>query len=413
MDRPPVAQQEGWLGQVASVTVVASPMSSLETTHAARRLLRLSYVGFVSLGLPDTVLGAAWPAMREDLGQRLDAAGAVLLVTTAGVVASSISSSWLRRRWGTGAVLVGSTLLAAAALAMMASAQHWAVVIVSALVAGLGGGAIDASLNDYVARQYEARHLTWLHACWGIGAAAAPLVVASVLATGSSWRWAYVTLALVELLLSLSFVRTVKLWRGLADVHHHDEAAAETSALRGPMIASVLLFYAYCGIEAGAGLWATSYLIGTRGVPAARAGAMVALFWGALTVGRIAVGLRADAIGPTRVVRYASYSVLVSCAMLLVPATPAWFAALALVALGLSLAPIYPLVMHDTPARFQGRSGARLVGYQVASASLGVATLPWLMGAVTVRTSMTMLPVLLSLLAALLLFLQRARRSGT
>jgi fucose permease len=351
--------------------------------------------------------------MRKDLGQPLDAAGAVLLVTTAGVVVSSISSSALRRRWGTGAVLVTSTLLAASALAMMASAQHWAVVVAAALLAGLGGGAIDAALNDYVARRYEARHLTWLHACWGIGAATAPLVVASVLATGSSWRWAYAALALVELLLSLSFVRTAKLWSGLADVHQGDETPEEERSLRWPMIASVLLFYAYCGIEAGAGLWASSYLIDTRGVPAARAGAMVGLFWGALTVGRIVVGLRADALGPTRVVRYASYAVLGACIMLLVPATPAWFAALALVALGLSLAPIYPLVMHDTPTRFRGSSGARLVGYQVAAASLGVATLPWLMGTVAVRTSMTILPVLLSTLAALLLLLQRARRIGT
>jgi fucose permease len=384
-------------------------MTAHETTRAAHRLLRLSYLGFVSLGLPDTVLGAAWPAIRAELGLPLDAAGLVLLVTTLGIVVSSVSASRLRRRWGTGSVLVGSTLLAALALALTATAQHWSVIVGSALLAGLGGGAIDAALNEYVARHYQARHLTWLHACWGIGAATAPLVVASVLAAGSSWRWAYAALALLELLLSLSFAQTLTLWSRAADVAHGSDPTAEHRPLRWPMIASVCLFYAYCGLEAGTGLWAASYLIGTRAVPRAMAGALVGLFWGALTVGRIVMGLRADALGPTRVVRYASGSALLACVALVVPATPTWFAALALAALGLSLAPIYPLVMHDTPARFPGSLGTRLVGYQVAAGSVGTATLPWLLGAVSARTSLAILPVLLAAVAASVLVLQRVR----
>lgn len=386
-------------------------MPSPGTPYAAQRLLRLSYLGFVSLGLPDTVLGAAWPALRAELGLPLDAAGVVLLMTTSGVVASSVASSWLRRRWGTGMVLVVSTLLAASALALTALAPHWSLIVASAFVAGLGGGAIDASLNDFVARQYEARHLTWLHACWGIGAAAAPMVVAAVLATGSSWRLAYGALALLELMLSLSFVRTLKLWSGLADAPQRGAAAEASRGLHWPMIASMLLFYFYCGLEAGTGLWASSFLIGTRSAPVALAGAMVGLFWAALTVGRIAVGLRADVLGPTRVVRFASYAALVACAGLALPSSSVWLAAIALVALGLALAPIYPLVMHDTPSRFRGSRGMRLVGYQVAAGSLGTATLPWLLGALAKRTSLTALPVLLSLLAASLLLLQRARRS--
>ena len=384
-------------------------MAAHETTLAAQRLLRLSYLGFVSLGLPDTVLGAAWPALRAELGLPLDAAGLVLLVTTFGIVVSSVSASRLRSRWGTGSVLVGSTLLAALALALTATAQHWSVIVGSALLAGLGGGAIDAALNEYVARHYQARHLTWLHACWGIGAATAPLVVASVLAAGSSWRWAYAALALLELLLSLSFAQTLTLWSRAADVAHNTDPSAEHRPLRGPMLASVCLFYAYCGLEAGTGLWAASYLIGTRAVPKPMAGALVGLFWGALTLGRIVMGLRADALGPTRVVRFASASALVACVALAVPATPTWFAALALAALGLSLAPIYPLVMHDTPARFPNSLGVRLVGYQVAAGSLGTATLPWLLGAVSARTSLSILPVLLAGVAAAVLVLQRVR----
>jgi fucose permease len=386
-------------------------MPSPGTAYAAQRLLRLSYVGFVSLGLPDTVLGAAWPAIRAELGLPLDAAGAVLLTTTWGVVASSVSSRWLRKRCGTGMVLALSTLLAASALAMTALAQHWGVIVGAAFMAGLGGGAIDAALNDYVARQYEARHLTWLHACWGIGAALAPTVVASVLAAGSSWRWAYGALALLEIALSLSFARSVMLWSSLADVHIRAEAQEARGGLRWAMVASMLLFYFYCGLEAGTGLWAASYVIGTRGAPAALAGALVALFWAGLTVGRILVGLRADAIGPARVVRFACFSALAACALLALPSAAVGPSAIALAMLGLSLAPIYPLLMHDTPARFRGEWGTRLVGYQVAAGSLGVATLPWILGAVAERTSLSVLPVLFSLLAAALLFLQHARRS--
>ncbi|HEX6242408.1 MAG TPA: MFS transporter, partial [Polyangiales bacterium] len=370
---------------------------------------RLSYLGFVSLGLPDTVLGAAWPAMRAELGLPLDAAGVVLLVTTCGVVVSSVSSSRLRALWQTGRVLTASTVLAALALALTATAQHWGVLIGAALVAGLGGGAIDAALNEHVARHYAARHLTWLHACWGIGAATAPLIVASVLAAGSSWRWAYGVLALLETLLSLSFLQTMKLWSHAADASHAGEADTAGERLGWPMAASMCLFYAYCGLEASTGLWAASYLIGTHALPKAQAGALVGLFWGALTFGRIVVGLRADQLGPTRVVRVASRCALVACLALAVPGAPAWVAALALAGLGLSLAPIYPLVMHDTPTRFRGPMGTRLVGYQVAAGSLGTATLPWLLGAVSERTSLSLLPVLLLVVAAFVLALQHAR----
>jgi len=376
---------------------------------AAQRLLRLSYLGFVSLGLPDTVLGAAWPTMRAELGLPLDAAGALLLVATLGVVLSSSASSSLCARWGTGSVLVGSTLLAAAALVSTALATHWAPLLVAALLAGLGGGAIDASLNDHVARNYEARQLSWLHACWGVGAASAPLVVSAVLASGTSWRYAYGALAVVEALLSLSFLRTAALWRDLADTRQ-EHRAHEHGPLRWPMVASVLLFFLYGGLEAGAGLWTSSLLIGTRDTSPALAGAAVALFWAALTVGRIVIGVRADAIGPARVLRFASYAALLTACALALPSTPLWFAALALTGLGLSLAPIYPLAMHDTSSRFGALWGTRLVGYQVAAASLGVATLPWLLGALAERLSLLVLPVLFVLLALSLIGLQHARQ---
>ncbi|HXU64889.1 MAG TPA: MFS transporter [Polyangia bacterium] len=149
--------------------------------------LALSYVGFVSLGLPDTVLGAAWPAIRADLGLPLQAAGSAALLTTAGVVLSSTASGWVRSRLGTPAVLVASTVLAAAALALSGAARVWSTFLAAAFVAGLGGGAIDAALNHLVARRHSARHMNWLHACWGVGASLTPLLVAWMLQRGQSW----------------------------------------------------------------------------------------------------------------------------------------------------------------------------------------------------------------------------------
>jgi len=393
-------------------THTAGP-ANLAVSMAAQRLLRLSYLGFVSLGLPDTVLGASWPALRAELGLPLDDAGALLLVTTCGVVLSSSASGWLRQRSGTGFVLVGSTFLAASALLGTSLASHGWQLLAAAFVAGLGGGAIDASLNDHVARNYPARQLSWLHACWGVGAAIAPLVVATVLASGASWRWAYGGLALAEALLALSFLRTAPLWRasGGAPAAAHDVA---TSAGWWPRSASVLSFYFYGGLEASAGLWTTSLLTGTRGTTKAAAGAAVALFWASLTVGRILIGVRADAIGPARVLRVTSWLALLSTVLLALPGTPAWFLTLGLIGLGLSLAPIYPLAMHDTPTRFGPAWGARLVGYQVAAASLGVATLPWLLGAIAGRTALTWLPALFVVLASMLVSLQWARsREGS
>jgi fucose permease len=389
--------------------MAADPPTLARLAASTRILLWLCYVGFVSLGLPDTVLGAAWPALRRELGLPLDAAGALLLVTTLGVVISSAASGWLLARSSTGAILIGSTLLAASALLATGLAQHWSHVLTAALLAGLGGGAIDATLNGYVARHYDARQLSFLHAFWGVGAALAPLVVASALSLGWSWRLAYGALALLEALLALAFFRTLALWReGTQSSAKGSSDAAER--LRWPMLASVALFYLYGGLEAGTGLWTSSVLTSMRGFSEASGGAATALFWGALTLGRFAIGLRADRLGPVRVLGAATFAAVLAAGLLALPGTPDWFACAALTGLGLALAPIYPLAMHDTENRFGARWGPRLIGYQVAAASSGVATLPWLLGAVAERTSMALLPCALTLLALALTLLQRARR---
>lgn len=382
--------------------------------------LALSYVGFVSLGLPDTVLGAAWPAIRADLGLPLQAAGWSVMVTTAGVVLSSASSGWVRARTGTAAVLVGSTVLAAIALALGAIAPSFAILLIAAFVAGLGGGAIDASLNDLVARRHSARHMNWLHACWGVGASVTPLLVSRMLTRGHSWRFPYAILAGAELMLALTFLATRQSWGdevtpavGAARVSDAGSkgirGASAASGANGAMMASVTMFLLYGGIEAGMGLWATSLLTMTRGATPAAAGALVAVYWGALTGGRFVLGALSSWFGPTRILRAAVLGATAALAVLALPGTPPWLFGVALAGLGFALAPVYPLSMHDTPARF-GDLGARLVGYQVAACSLGVAVIPALLGFVAAHTSPLVIPPALMVLAALIALEARRRR---
>jgi len=370
--------------------------------------LLLSYLGFVSLGLPDTVLGAAWPAIRADLGLPLDAAGGAGLVTTAGIVLSSAASGRLRARFGTAGVLIGSTLLAAAALALAATAPGWTVMLAAAFVAGLGGGAIDASLNHVVARRHSARHMNWLHACWGVGASLTPMLVAAMLARGWSWRAPYRVLAVVELALSLSFVATRQLWREEAETQKSGRAVL-TDAPRRAMQASVLMFLFYGGVEAGTGLWATSLLTLNRGVSAVQAGALLAVYWAALTFGRFVLGALADRLGSMRLLRVALRAAVAAAVALSLPGTPLWFVGLALAALGFTLAPVYPLAMHDAASRY-GAAGGQVVGYQVAACSVGVATLPWLVGKVGSHAGVLVIPPLLLFLALLAACLEVLRR---
>lgn len=373
-------------------------------------LLVLSYVGFVSLGLPDTVLGAAWPAMRVDFARPLDAAGAVLLVTTGGSVLSSMLSGHVRARWGTGSVLAASTALAALSLLSTAFAPAWAFVLCAGFLGGLGGGAIDACLNLYVAARHGARHMNWLHASWGIGAALAPTVVASVLSTGAPWRMAYALIGLLEGVLACAFTATRGRWHASAAPEHAHALHASPSQRRASMVASVLLFLLYTGLEAGAGLWAASLLVETRGMTRAAAGGATAAYWAALAAGRFLIGAVAERIGPARVLRGSVVAASIATLALALPETPVWFSIGALSALGMALAPIYPLAMHDTPRRFGADTGARLVGYQVAAASIGVAILPWLLGGLARTYSLSLLPKLWCALAVGLVVLERIRR---
>jgi len=370
----------------------------------------LSYVGFVSLGLPDTILGASWPAIRSELRLPMAAAGSAVMVTMVGIVSSSAASGWVRARFGTATVLIVSTLLAAIALGMGSLAQSWSVFLVAALIAGLGGGAIDASLNHLVARRHSARHMSWLHACWGVGASLTPMLVAWLLKRGLTWRRPYAILAGVELALALAFLANRHGWSDDGPSTPSTKPAVAHGRPRGAMAASVALFAFYGGVEASAGLWATSFLTMTRGASPATAGAMVAVYWGALTIGRFVLGALVHRLGPLRLLRFCTRGAVVALGLWALPGTPLWFCGGALALLGFALAPVYPVAMHDTASRFE-EAGARLVGYQVAACSVGVAVLPGLVGVIGAWTSPLVIPPVVMALAVGVVTLEVRRRS--
>jgi fucose permease len=368
---------------------------------AGLALLVLAYAAFVSLGLPDSVLGAAWPALRAELALPLDAAGPLVLCGTAGVVVSSVLAGRLLARVRTGSVLAGSTLLAAAALLGFAAAPSYAFMFAAALVAGLGGGAIDATINGFAARAFSVRHMNWLHGCWGVGATLGPLAVSGALAAGRSWRAAYALLAAVEVTLALAFLATGRRWRtedpaGPAAGAPETRSAPAPEAARGPVRASIGFFFVYGGVEAAMGLWGASFLVATKGASPQTAAAAVSVYWGALMVGRFLLGALAARLGPARLVRGALWGALAALVLLAWPGAPLPAATGALGALGLALAPLYPSLMHDTPRRFGAEVAVRLAGYQVAAASLGVATLPWLLGILGRRASLAVIPAALA-----------------
>jgi fucose permease len=382
-------------------------------------LLVLSYVGFISLGLPDSIFGAAWPAVQRELALPLAWGGHITLLSTAGVVLSSGASGHLLGRQPIGRVLAASTALAAIALLLYARARGWPVFLGAALLAGCGGGAIDAALNRFVATHYSARHMTWLHGCWGVGATLGPLTVASTLALHHSWRSAYLAIALVELALALAFMATVRRWNeGVAApvaLEAHPSAAApppgrsvaEASAMR----AGVAFFFVYCGIEASVGLWGASLLTTTRGASVSLAGGAVSVYWGMLMLGRFVLGAVAQRLGTGRLLTACCVGALVALLAMSVPGTSVAWVSAAFALLGFALAPIYPLLMHETPRRFEPATARVMVGYQVAAGGVGIALVPWVMGLLAERSSLLAVPPALCLLALVLLLLRR--RQGT
>jgi fucose permease len=388
--------------------------------------LIIIYMAFISLGLPDSILGAAWPVIWPEIGSSLGSAGIVSMIIAGGTIVSSLFSKKMVELLGTGRITFLSCFLTAASLFGFSIAPSMLWFIVLAIPLGLGAGAVDAALNHYVAENYKAHHMSWLHCFWGVGATMGPMIMAVNLANHQSWRGGYAVVAIIQFLFVIILLVTLPLWKRVARTQEnlhtrepiesiHVEATAEimpqanTIRLRG-VKPTLLTFLLYCGIEAMVGLWGASYLVNTRGIAAETAAGWISLYYSGITVGRLTTGFITLKVHNRLLIRYGQLVTIIGGVILLLP-LHSTLSLLGLILIGFGLAPIYPGLLHETPARFGRENSARLFGYQMAVAYTGTTLIPPLFGFISVRTSIGMFPfAVLTLLILMFLSTETVNR---
>ncbi len=348
-------------------------------------LALLAFLAFISLGLPDGLLGVAWPSVRGSFGLPLDALGLLLAFSTAGYLTSSFLSGRILRVLPIGSVLALSTAAAATALLGYALTPFWPLMLVLGFLGGLGGGAVDAGLNAYGATHFNARILNWLHAFFGLGTTAGPLIVTAVLNAGFVWRWSYALVGSAQALLALTFFLTRGRWSQVTETTSEDAppvAARTRDTLGRPLVwLGMLVFFVYTGVELVAGQWSYSLLTLERGVAAGAAGVWVSLYWGGLMLGRVLFGIIADRVPLTQTLRVCMLATAVGATLFWLE--PTRFLSLAgLVMIGFFLAPIFASLISLTPSRVGRTHADSAIGFQIAAAGLGGATLTGLVGVV-------------------------------
>lgn len=372
-------------------------------------LLIIIYAAFISLGLPDGMLGVAWPAMRNDLNQPLASVGLITLVLTICSAASGFFSGRVVARLGTGLVVMLSCLMTGLALLGFSFAPSFGWLLLLTIPLGLGGGAVDAGLNHFVAAHYSSRHMNWLHGFWGVGATLGPVLMGMALAGTGGWTDGYRTIALIQLSLAGLLLVALPLWR------RHHAAAAEAQHLassppdfkpfsRRAMWLAPLAFLLYVAAEMGTGLWAASILVGERNLSAATAGIWVSVFFGSITAGRFGVGLVANRLGNRRLVRLGIVVAAVGAALFAIPGLPSSMSLVGLMLTGLGCAPIYPSLMHETAKRFPPEVARQVIGRQIGFSYVGGSVLPAACGLLASLAGLgAIMPLVVGLLLALLL----------
>ena len=398
------------VGRLAMSSPMASPISSIF-------LLALIYFAFISLGLPDGVVGVAWPAMRVALGQPIEAAGLITLVVTGCSALSGFASGFVLKRLSAGVVVMLSGWSTGLALLGIAFAPSFAVLLLLAVPLGLGAGAVDAAMNHFVARHYSSRHMNWLHGCWGVGATVGPLIMGAALASAGGWRFGYQAIGALQMALALAFLLSLYLWQLAPTVdptaHESAQGAARKPLRRLALWLAPALFLLYAAVEVGTSLWAATVLIEQRHLPASTAGLWVSGFFGAIMLGRFATGLVSQRLGNRSLVRYGLLLAIAGAAIFSLNLTPAWTALAGLALLGLGCAPVYPSLMHEAARRFDAQTAARVIGRQVGSAYIGCMALPALLGLMGATWGLWLIMPAIALFAVLLLCLSEVLNAIT
>lgn len=365
-------------------------------------LLAIIYVSFISLGLPDSLLGSAWPVMYPELAVPVSWSGIVFMIISVGTVTSSLLSDRLTKIWGAGKVTAISVAMTAVALLGFSVSRSFILLCLIAIPYGLGAGSVDAALNNYVALHFESRHMSWLHCMWGVGASVGPYIMSLAITHTNAWQMGYRIIGLMQIVLSLVIFLSLPLWQREKANADTDSKAAPIplrEVIRIPGAKQIMVaFFCYCAMEQTVGLWASSYLVLHRGVNEVTAAAFGSLFFVGITVGRAINGFLTFRLSDTRLIHLGHAIIGAGIVLIQLPIPGA--ALVGFVAVGLGCAPIYPCIIHSTPAHFGRENSQAMVGVQMASAYVGVALMPPLFGLIARHIGISLLPIYLLVILA-------------
>ena len=363
-------------------------------------LLIVIYISFISLGLPDGLLGAAWPTIYPQFDVPVSYAGIVSMIIAVGTIVSSLQSDRMTRKFGTGKVTAVSVAMTAAALLGFSVSDSFWMLCLWAIPYGLGAGSVDASLNNYVALHYASRHMSWLHCMWGVGASTGPYVMGFVLEKGLNWNLGYGSIGMLQIVLSIILMLSLPLWKKTVeqDAGSAHKPLTLIQIMKIPGAAEVMaMFFCYCAIEQTTGLWAASYLTLYKRVPAETAASFASLFFLGMTVGRAISGFVTMKLNDSQMIRLGEGIVCVGVAAMLLPVGQN-ISLIGLLIIGLGCAPIYPSVIHSTPDHFGVDKSQAIIGVQMASAYLGTCLMPPLFGLIANKVSAGLFPWYLMLI---------------
>ena len=368
-------------------------------------LLVIIYLAFISLGLPDSLLGSAWPVMHMEFSVPISYAGAVSMMIAAGTILSSLLSDHLTRRLSTGRVTAISVGMTAAALFGFSISGTYRILLLWAIPYGIGAGGVDAALNNYVALHYTSRHMSWLHCFWGVGASVGPVIMGAAITGGRGWNGGYRIISILQIILTAILVFSLPLWKGRGEEKKENETAPLSlrQIIGIPGAKSVMVcFFCYCALEQTTGLWASTFLMLRWNVSAEQAATLAGLFFIGITTGRAISGFATFKFNDSQMVRIGQGIMLAGIIIMLLPISKT-LAMIGIVAIGVGCAPVYPSLIHSTPDHFGADKSQAIIGLQMASAYLGTCLMPPLFGVLANALSIGLMPFYLLALLALMI----------
>lgn len=374
-------------------------------------LLAIIYLAFISLGLPDALLGAAWPSMYPQFDVPVSYAGIISMIIALGTVVSSLQSDRLTKKLGTGKVTALSVLMTAMALFGFATSHSFGMLCLWAIPYGLGAGSVDASLNNYVALHYESRHMSWLHCMWGIGASAGPYIMGYALTADWGWNSGYHIIAVLQIVLTAILLCSLPLWKQRPAEVLQDGKVQNVKALSIREVLQLagareilVCFFCYCALEQTTGLWASSYLTLHKGVSADTAASFASMFYLGITVGRALSGFLTMKLNDVQMIRLGEVIIGIGVLVMLLPFGQS-LSLTGLILIGLGCAPVYPCVIHSTPAHFGADKSQAIIGIQMACAYVGTCLMPPVFGLIANHITVALLPVYLLIILVLMVIM--------